>query len=109
MFFAFVISGGVIIVGGVIVACKSYFKPPSNFEDPPSQHVKEWMDNGASRKVAELLVWHRVYLKSPPSPAAEQLYKGGGRWTWHTAELMVRGYRPGPEGWNEPVRTSLLG
>ena len=102
MFFAFV------IVGGVIVACKSYFTPPSNFEDPPSQHVKEWMDNGASRMAAELLVWHRVYLKSPPSPAAEHLYNGGG-WTWHTAELMVRGYRPGPEGWNEPVRTSLLG
>lgn len=92
----------------VLICAHKYFTPPSRFDGSPSQPVKEWMDIGASRKAAELLIWHRVYLKSSPSPTAVQLYNGGG-WTWATAELMVLGYRPGPKGWDEPVRPSLLG
>jgi hypothetical protein len=63
----------------------------------------------ASRKVAELLVWHGVMLGNESSPAAIQLLGCG--YTLATAELKIRGYESGgpKEGWDEPVRTSLLG
>lgn len=98
-------------VSGAVLICLTtrYFTPPSDFDGPPSQPVKEWMDQKrTSRKVAELLVWHGVILGNEPSPAAIQLLGCG--YTLATAELKIRGYESGgPNGWDEPVCTSLLG
>jgi hypothetical protein len=89
-----------------IYCVSRYFTPPTNFDCPPSKEVKEWMETGgASRKAAELLVWHGVYYKNPGSPAAEQLIRSGGGWTWVAAELKIRGYKAGKDGWSNPVRT----
>lgn len=88
----------------VLYLAKMYMTPPSNFDGPPSPEVKEWMEKGgASRRAAELLVWHGVCYNKPGSMAAKQLIDGGG-YTWATAELYIRGYKPGPEGWANPVR-----
>lgn len=104
-------SSFVLGVSGTALICLAarYFTPPSNFDGPPSAKVKEWMDQKrASRKVAELLVWHGVMLGNESSPAAIQLLGCG--YTLATAELKIRGYESdGPDGWKNPVRTSLLG
>ena len=97
------------LVGASVLLCATrYFSPPSNFDNPPSQQVKEWMEKGgASRKVAELLVWHGVILGNERSPAAIDLLNYG--YPVALGELKIRGYESGPKGWDEPVRTSLLG
>jgi hypothetical protein len=98
-------------MSGAVLICLTtrYFTPPSNFDGPPSTEVMEWMNCGrASRIHAELLVWHGVYHKNARSPAAIQLLGCG--YTLATAELKIRGYESGgPNGWDEPVYTSLLG
>jgi hypothetical protein len=93
---------------GVLICANNYFTPPSNFDAPPSPLVKEWMkEKGASRNVAELLVWHGVILGNERSPAAIHLLNYG--YPVAFAELKIRGYESGPKGWDEPVRTSMLG
>jgi hypothetical protein len=99
--------------GAGVYFALQYFSPPSNFDGPPSNEVREWMEKGgASRKAAELLIWHGVYANHR-SPAARQLMLGGG-WTAVTAELRIRGYEPGPDSkypdseymttWGNPVK-----
>ncbi len=100
----------VLTTAGTIYIALRYFSPPSNFDAPPSIEVKKWMEKGravgggggASRKAAELLVWHRVYYANSRSPAAHQLIRTGG-WTAAYAELRIRGYEPGPDS-NYPNR-----
>jgi hypothetical protein len=88
-------TGVLTTVGAYITLL--YLSPPSNFDGPPSPDVKEWMEKGkASRRAAELLVWHRVYYENSRSPAAHQLMAAGG-WTAASAELSIRGYEPGPD------------
>lgn len=94
----FSLQHAVTVMGGaVLYFATMYFTPPSNFDGPPSPYVKEWMEKGkASRRAAELLVWHRVNYKNYRSPAARQLMAAGG-WTAASAELSIRGYKPGPD------------
>ena len=103
----------VLTTAGAYIALQ-YFSPPSNFDGPPSNKVREWMETGkTSRKAAELLVWHRVYYTLSRSPAAYQLMAAGG-WTAAYAELKIRGYEPGPDSkypnseymttWGNPVK-----
>jgi hypothetical protein len=61
---------------------------------------------GASRKVAELLVWHGVIFGNERSPAAIALLNYG--YPLSLGELKIRGYESGPNGWDDPVCTSLL-
>ena len=99
---------------GAIYFALQYLSPPSKFDAPPSIEVKKWMEKGgASRKAAELLVWHGVYYANSRSPAAQQLIRVGG-WTAAYAELRIRGYEPGPDSkypnqkymttWENPVK-----